>query len=208
MPLSTLVKDPYGQNLISSQYAKLLEEHGYTPSAMQMSQEGIEYRVNKLLEIGQLNEKEVLDLGCGLGELYPLLKARYPTAMYTGIDIVPGMINGASVKWPDAKFLLRDVLKDGLPQSYDYIFLNALFNNARNDDNLFMKDMLKLCFKKCRKALGFNFISTRANYKNEHLDYHDPALILNFCLDNLSPNVMIHHHYERCDVSIFVFRTA
>ena len=36
--------------------------------------------------------------------------------------------------------------------------------------------------------------------------YHDPVVVFDFCLNNLAPKVTLHHHYERCDVAVFVYR--
>jgi hypothetical protein len=36
--------------------------------------------------------------------------------------------------------------------------------------------------------------------------YHDPAEVLRFSLDHLSPRIVLDHHYERCDVAMFVYR--
>lgn len=42
-------------------------------------------------------------------------------------------------------------------------------------------------------------------YKEER-SYHNPLEIFKFCIDELSPKVNISHHYEKCDVSVFVYK--
>jgi hypothetical protein len=66
--------------------------------------------------------------------------------------------------------------------------------------------MISTVFKRCSVGLGFNFISTFVNYTDPELAYHDPMEVLEFCLRELSPRVIMQHHYERCDVAVFVYR--
>lgn len=201
-----ITNDVYDQQNINLHYQKLIKEYGETEGSIQVSTEGIIFRIKKLLTIDNLNGKNVLDLGSGLGHFYSILKNEYPDSHYTGIDIVPEMVEIASRKWPEAEFVLCDVLNDGFPKQYDYIFMSGIFNNFRDDKNLFMLDMLKAAFNNSVRGIGFNFISINTNFKSPSLSYQDPAVILNCCLHNLGPKIIMHHHYERCDVSVFVYR--
>ena len=44
------------------------------------------------------------------------------------------------------------------------------------------------------------------NFTSPGMAYHDPTEVLDFCIRSLSPKVSLHHHYERVDVAVFVYR--
>jgi SAM-dependent methyltransferase len=203
-----MADDPGAQALISAHYRALVAAHGATPAGTQMSAEGQRFRFDKLMEVADLDGLEVLDLGCGTGAFYPRLAARFPGVRYTGVDILPEMVGVARQSWPAARFMAADILGDDGPAdaSADVVLASGIFNNARADSELFMRRMLSRAFALCRRALAFNFISTQVTRRDPGMDYHDPADVLRFCLDEMSPRVSLHHHYERCDVAVFVTR--
>ena len=174
--------------------------------ATQNSLEGQVMRFEKLAEIGDLTGKRVLDLGCGIGDFYPYLKDRFAHFDYTGIDIVPEMIEFASQRYPDARFECRDVLLDPLTEDFDFVLICGIFNNEIPDCTGFLKEMTAAGFERCRVGMAFNFISTYVNFTHPTMSYHDPVEILGFCINKLSRKVAMHHHYQKCDVAAFVYR--
>ena len=97
-----------------------------------------------------------------------------------------------------------DALKEKLQETYDYVFLCGVFNAKTTIE--FMEQMLIEAFFYCEKGLAFNFISDYVNFKTEEFSYHNPQEIFTFCVENLSRKVELHHHYAKCDVSIFVYK--
>jgi SAM-dependent methyltransferase len=198
--------DPQAKEMLIANYRGLFQKYGDAPEATQWTPEGQLFRLHKLMEIADLRNRRVLDLGCGLGAFYPLLIERFGELDYTGIDIVPEMVDCAARKYPSARFRCRDLFTDGLDETFDYVLISGVFNNAMPDCDAFMKELLTLGFKHCRRGLGFNFISTHVNFTDPEMAYHDPAQVLDFCIRNLTRKVIIHHHYERVDVAVFAYR--
>jgi SAM-dependent methyltransferase len=194
------------QARVSAHYRALVRAHGASPEGAQMSAEGQRFRFAKLLEVCDLNDLSVLDLGCGPGALIPELRARYPRARYTGLDVVSEMVAAARACHPDAAFLVHDLGAAPLPGDHDVVLASALFNNARPDAGAFLRRTIAAAWRHARRALAFNFISTRVTRRDAGMAYHDPASVLAFCLDTLSPRVRLEHHYQRCDVAVFVYR--
>lgn len=163
-------------------------------------------RYQELKRVAELENCKVLDIGCGLGGLYEyLVKDCGITGLdYTGVDIVDGMIETATKKYPEARFMVKDLLKEKLQETYDYVFLCGVFNVEMSTE--FMKQMLKQAFSYCEKGLAFNFISDYVNFKTDGFSYHNPQEIFTFCVENLSRKIDMHHHYAKCDVSMFVYR--
>jgi len=71
---------------------------------------------------------KVLDLGCGNGRLYEILKDK--EVEYTGIDISENLINVAKKKYPKGQFVIGDGIN--LPfkdHSFDIVYSIAVFHH-------------------------------------------------------------------------------
>lgn len=187
-------------------YRGLFVEHGDHPLATQMSREGQTYRYRKLFEIADLDGASVLDIGCGLGAMYPALRDRYPKAQYQGIDLVPEMVGEAARKYPGVRFRAIDFLDAELAERHDYVLLSVVFNNAMEEPTAYLERVIARAWGLAGRGLGFNFLPIHVNFTEPTMAYHDPARVLDFCLRRLSRKVRLEHHYERCDVAVFVYR--
>lgn len=198
--------DEKSKQAIVANYRDLLVKHGSGPEVGQQSREGQRFRFEKLTQIADLNDRRVLDLGCGIGDFCSLLLDRFSGVEYTGIDIVPELIVEATKCHPDARFLCRDLLVEDIGENFDFALISGMFNNAIPDCTDFLKEMIAVAFSHCSMGLAFNFISRHVNFQSPEMAYHDPAEILDFCIANLTPKVTMQHHYERCDVAVFAYR--
>ena len=138
---------------IIENYRNLFLTHGKGPAVGQWSEEGQRFRFEKLAEIADLKGAGILDLGCGLGDFYPFLKLKYGELDYTGIDIVPEIIASAQDTHPDARFLCLDVLLDEFEETFDYVMISGIFNNAIPNGTEFLKKMVTLALPIAEKVL-------------------------------------------------------
>lgn len=199
------MKDESKTKIIDN-YRNFVLKYGSGPLAVQSTLEGQIFRFEKLAQIGNLTNCSVLDLGCGIGDYYPFLIKKFGVLDYTGIDIVPESINIAKQQYPNVNFMCRDITEEDLNASFDYILICGVFNNAIPDATEFLKELTSIAFKHCKIGIGFNFVSKYVTFIDPNLSYHDPGAIFDFCIKQLSPKVMIHHHYKRCDVATFVYK--
>ena len=198
--------DEKSKQKIIENYRNLFSEYGSGAEVGQLSLEGQRFRFEKLIQIADLKNRRVLDLGCGIGDLYPFLVERFGDVDYTGVDIVPELVAAAAKKYPRARFLCRDLLSNNFDETFEYVLISGIFNNAIQDCTGFLKEMIIVAFGHCSLGLGFNFISKYVNFSDPQMAYHEPAEILDFCIKTLTCKVMLHHHYERCDVVVFAYR--
>jgi len=198
--------DEMWRQTIIENYRKLFLKHGSGPAVGQLSPYGQWFRFDKLMQIADLKDRRVLDLGCGLGDLYPCLVERFGHVDYMGVDIVPELISAAVRTHPHARFLCRDVLADPIDEIFDYVFISGMFNNAVPDCTGFLKEVITVAFRYCSQGLAFNFTSQFVNFREPEMAYHDPLEVLEYCLKTLTRKVVLHHHYERCDVAVFAYR--
>jgi len=198
--------DKSTQNELISHYRDLFLSYGDTPEAVQMSEEGQRFRFEKLTQIADLQGKSILDVGCGIGHLYSYLLSKLGAVDYTGVDVIKESVAYASQKYPEARFICRDILREDLDMKFDYVLINVVFNNAIPNCTDFLKELTSAGYQYCKLGLAFNFISAFVNVREEEMAYHDPSIVLEYCLNNLSRKVTLHHWYERCDVAVFVYR--
>ena len=196
---------------IAQHYTELYEIYGDSAQACQYgSEESQIFRFKQLIQVADLHGANILDLGCGRGSMYGYLEKMAISTSYTGIDLVEGTLSLARQRFSQARFIKRDILCEPLDESFDYVFLNIVFNNrfdeadCEHDD--YMYTLLKAAFQHCTKGMAFNFISTYVNFVDDEMAYHDPTQVLKFCIEQLSRKVYMMHHYERCDVAVFVYK--
>jgi trans-aconitate 2-methyltransferase len=81
--------------------------------------------VDLLARIGAASPARVIDLGCGAGNLAPLLLARWPQARLTGVDNSPEMLARARKDHPAADFELADIGAWRPRAPVDVVYSNA-----------------------------------------------------------------------------------
>jgi SAM-dependent methyltransferase len=196
------------KKFIIEKYQDSFLRYGSSPEGVQMSLEGQRFRFEKLAQIADLNNCRILDLGCGIGDMYPFMMDRFGYVNYTGIDIVPELVSFASERYPDARFLCCNILNQNFDEMFDYVLISSVVQTCEGipDSTEYLKELITAAFRHCSLGIGFNFISEFVNFTNPEMAYHDPVEIFDYCLKEFSPKVMVHHHYERCDVAIFVYR--
>ena len=67
----------------------------------------------------------VVDLGCGAGNLAPLVAARWPAARLIGVDSSPDMLARARADHPRVQFALADIGAWRPPHPVDVLYSNA-----------------------------------------------------------------------------------
>ncbi len=198
---------PEAKQILVDNYRNLLFEHGTGPQVAHYTTVESQFmRFEELVKIGDLSGAKVLEVGCGIGDFYGFLNSKFSDLQYTGIDIVPEIIDVAKKRFPEISFECRDVLAEPLTEDYDYVLISGVFNNAIPQHTEFLQALTEESFKHCKIALGFNFISTYVNFSESAFAYHNPMEVLQYCIDNLSKKVSLFHHYKRTDVCVFVYK--
>lgn len=191
---------------IIENYRRLFSENHEGPGVGQWSAEGQRFRFAKLAQVADLRGTTILDIGCGIGDLYPFLMERYGSVVYTGVDIVPELVKYAAEKYKTATFHCADLLAQPLEQKFDYVLMSGVFNNEMEHAGEVLERLATVAFRACNKAIAFNFTSNRVSRVDPGMSYHDPVKVFRFCIEHLSKKVTLAHHYERCDVAVYVYR--
>lgn len=84
--------------------------------------------VDLLMRIPAKAPQTVVDLGCGAGNLAPLLIERWPQAKLTGVDSSPEMLAKARADHPQASFVQADVATWQPIEPVDVLYSNAMLH--------------------------------------------------------------------------------
>jgi len=86
--------------------------------------------------------RSVVDLGCGAGNLTPMLLERWPQARLTGVDSSPQMLAKARADHPGVEFVQADVSRWRPTQPLDVLYSNATLQWIPDHDAL-IADLLE-----------------------------------------------------------------
>lgn len=169
-------------------------------------------RYDILTQISNLQNKSILDYGCGTGHLLEYLNEKAIVINdYIGVDILPEFLQVAKEKFPSATFL--ESLFD-CNRPFDFGIVSGTFNDTLSDNRNFWQQAISELFISCREGIAFNLMSKYVDYENPNLFYESPSYVLDFVKKNLSPFVTIRHDYL-CKVdsvpyefSVYVYKKA
>jgi SAM-dependent methyltransferase len=199
--------DPYGKRELLEFYGRHLRHHGDAPQAVRWTERGQRLRYEAFLALcGDLAGKSLLDFGCGKGDLYGFLRDRGVACAYTGVDGPPDLIALARSKHPDAEFIARDIEDEPLGRTFDVVIACGVFNLRAGGIQETVEAVLPLLFGCAREALHANFLSARAPRHDVELHYIDPAWLLAFARERLSPNAQVREDLCPDDVFLTVRR--
>ena len=152
----------------------------------------------------------ITDFGCGYGAFFDYLKDRpvMTNSRYTGIDMSAAMISQAQASIDDPRATFQRHLI--ATEATDYTFVCGTYNMrmaaGSGEWADYVKASLAQLWSKTNKALGFNMLRSDAPEKFMSLYYADVGEFLDFCRDNLSPDVDYSNDSPLPDWTIFVRR--
>lgn len=128
-----------------------------------------------------LHGKSVLDVGCGCGDLYGLMKEKQSKPAYTGVDILEKMIERAAVEYPDAAFFCADIFSADFCvvdsfgcSTFDIIFTSGIFNlNVGNNED-FLKKAVPVLAELADEAFIFNLLDPASPDRDDNYFYYKP----------------------------------
>jgi SAM-dependent methyltransferase len=204
MSLSNLEK-----NKVIERYTSRYNEYGYSPKTLGWDKGKQGLRFDVLTSEMDLHNRTVLDIGCGFGDLNKILSAKFKNYGYTGVDIVPCLIDEA-ISIYDRQgfdFICSDFLEHTFEHSFDYAIASGIFNfKIKGSDNYqFIEDTIKKSLDLCNIGIAFDFLSDKVDYRYEHTFHSSPEKILSIAY-KYSRNVIFKNNYMPFEFSIFIFK--
>jgi SAM-dependent methyltransferase len=152
----------------------------------------------------------LLDIGCGYGGFLEFAKEAGQSLDYTGIDIVPEMIEHARRRSSDEKFILGDAIDFDFGRRFDYVVCIGIMTMkimvGMLDMARYSHRLIRRMFDVADVGIAFTTMTNQVNYMVDTSQYRSPVELLAFCLSELSTKVIIDHAYERYEFTTYVFR--
>lgn len=187
-------------------YETRFHKYGYDPRTLGWTKGRQKLRFHILTSIGDMNNRSILDLGCGFADLYDYLLEHGWNVMYTGFDVIPKLIEVAKQRHPGLNLQIKDILIDPVIESYDYVFASGVFNAKLSEDNeLYIKNMLAKMFEMSNVGIAANFLSTYVDFQGEIEYYADPTLVFKMC-KSLSKRVLLRHDYMPYEFTVYIYK--
>lgn len=188
-------------------YEKNAREHKNTFKIVAWgSRKSQEKRFEILSQIAELEGRSLLDVGCGTGDFYGWLKARYEKFHYTGFDLAPSLIARAKRNYPRVRFEIRNILDyEKTKPSFDYVLSSGIFNRKIPNHKQFVRDTIRKMFALCKKGMALNIMSKNADFKLSDEFYIDPKEMFDFCF-KLSGKAVLRHDYMPHDLTIYIYK--
>jgi len=164
-------------------------------------------RFRTLAEIDDLNDKTILDVGCGFGEFYYWLVERgVQLKDYVGIDLHPDVIRQAREAHPELKLSCTDILEnDFQPDELDYVIASGLFNVELDDWDERTGLILDEMFRISKMGVSVNFLKPEAHYKNPKSHYVKIADAANLA-ERYTNRYIIRCDYKDNDFTLYLHK--
>jgi SAM-dependent methyltransferase len=178
-------------------YRRVIKKYGISARGVHWSCKESQYIrfeiLTKFIE-NDIKDSLIVDAGCGFGEYYNYLYDNdFKPKEYIGIDCEEEMINSASKRFLNTKFVLKNILEDKLP-SVDYYICSGAMNTLNEDEVL---TFIKRSYKASKKGFIFNFL------KEDSLTNVPVNKVLKFC-KSICSQIKIEDDYLENDISIFL----
>ncbi len=187
-------------------HKELLKEYGTEGSGALgwVSDAAQQARFKVFVDLADLNNHSVMDVGCGFGDLRNFLSQYYPHLHYFGVEQIPAFVEVAAkrhLNLPETVFFQGDFVQADLPVT-DYIIACGSLNYRNNDPNFIYTIITKL-FHHCRNGFAFNLLN-RTEPPDSLLAAYSPALITDHC-KTLTDKIVVKDDYWVDDFTVMLY---
>ncbi len=159
-----------------------------------------------------LNQMELLDIGCGFADILKFFKVNdISLAKYTGIDLMAEFIQIAKKNWPENKYNFVVGNYAHLPEMpCDVVVASGIFGHKMGDSDQENYEYIESVFRKsladARVGVSFDFISDKTDFKTSQTDFHaSPAKVLDIAY-KFSRNVILDNSAMPFEFCITIFK--
>jgi len=160
-------------------------------------------RFSVLSEHIDLNGLSLLDVGCGVGDLYGYLLRRHIDTDYTGVDILKEMVQEAKRRYPTGQFVSGDLFTSDMMtgKSFDVVYSSGIFNLNLGNNTAFLKSALPVFFRLAGQWVVFNLLDSGHPAKSERYACFDPEEVVSWVREHAG-NVQLLRGYVPHDFTI------
>lgn len=191
-------------------YKQKFKEFGVSPEALQWKSKGAAHqRFRQFWAEIDFDNKNVLDVGCGFGEMGNFLIKRYKNVKYKGVDIMPEFIESGNKMYPGLDLEVGSFHELTNTEQYDVVLASGVLNSNVKNNIEYRKKSIKKMFELTKNVLAFNMLgghpAPKNDNENNNIWYSDSLEILEYCM-TLTRRVILRHHYHPSDFTIFMYK--
>ena len=149
----------------------------------------------------------LLDVGCGLGDLFHYIKKHNINLKYKGADTSTELINAAKRAYPGGYFFRYDLFVDQAIEQADVVVASGLFNlrmGKKSQQLDFLKEGITQLLKLSKEGVVFNLLEENnitKKIKSTEFFYYKKEEIKTMCT-TFSTHVKISQDYLINDMTI------
>lgn len=209
------LSDKHRQRIIKRhQYS--IQERGYEATALFWRDQSVqEKRFDILIDFIHLNSLSaeadhainILDVGCGFGDLCDYLKKAGLQVNYTGIDVSPDMVRAGQFKHSEIHLLQGELFDFEWPQaSFDWVVCSGAMNevvDSPGQEGQYAQAMIQKMYALCRQGVVFNLLDATHEWTHSRPDLlsFDSSEIASFC-KGFASNVSVRQDYLPNDFTV------
>lgn len=196
--------NPSDKKRILGFYEDSFAKYGNDPRSVHWSgkiSQNVRFEI--LTNIAPLSGTRILDVGCGLGDLYKFFITKGTPVDYAGIDIVPAFVNRARERFPDAQFLLGDA--SSLDEDYDYILVSGALNFATTNSKEYYFAMIRNMFAHAKRGLAFNMLNEAGHQTDETYVSYNIGEVTRYA-KTLTDEVVVVSDYLPWDFTVYMYK--
>lgn len=190
-------------DIIIEHHNELFRKFGESPVALGEAKDRTNLRFKVLSEIGNLNNSNILDVGCGFGYFLSFLKKKKRNVKYVGVDINSDFIEIAKRRNPNYIFKVADIEKTKIKSQFDWVFAIGIASKA--DSYNYIENLLKEMFRISKKGVVMNFITSYVDYKVKGTFYTSPERVFKIA-KKLTKRVLLRHDYLPFEFCLYLYK--
>jgi len=173
-----------------------------------LSPESAEIRYRELIKDIDFENKTILDVGCGFGDIIPFIKSKSSDFEYLGVDMVEDFIKEAKKRYPSFDFKIIDYFSKPIRIKFDIIICCGALNSKFKSIKSYQREAIKIMFGNAKEAICFNMAGSHPRplrRRESKLYYSDSLEILKFCL-SLTNKIIFRQNYHKRDFTISMWK--
>lgn len=192
--------------ITAGDYEQSLDKHGESPRALLWASYRVAaLRYKEIVADVPVDNKTILDAGCGMGDLLPFLYAKGSGFKYLGVDTNEKFIGIAKKRYHGHDFKTADPFTENIGR-FDVVISSGVLNG--NVDNWMekRKKAITSLFEIADEALAFNMAGDLKPIPNTPITaFADLKEVFTFC-KSLSPRIVLRNHYTNRGFTIVMFK--
>lgn len=169
-------------------------------------------RFKVLSEVANLEGKQILDVGSGLGDLSGFLQNKH--IKYTGVELSWEQGKTSREKYGNIEIIHANFFDYTFHKKYDYVLCSGAFNCKHENHRDYLYNAIRKMFSLAKSGVAFNLPSNMGPWVNQdssigeqgiEIAYVDPTEIFTFC-KSLAQKVILRHDYLPHDFSIYLYK--